>query len=160
MLKKKWSEWLCSGWCIVSVIGVWPCFIEPQWLKIKSVDLDPLSFPSELHGIKLLHFSDLHWNSIFPLGLEKKMTRRINALKPDLILFSGDFLCRSKLENPSRLKAFLESLKANIGCFAVLGNHDYAEYVTVNEKGDYDVKGETILRISSKGSENFFTPPR
>ena len=37
------------------------------------------------------------------------------------------------------MKNFLNSLNAPYGCFAVLGNHDYAEFVSVSPTGEYDV---------------------
>lgn len=146
LLTKQWTEWIWEIWCLVSVIGIWPRHIEPRLLKVNRLTLPIQDLPSELEGIKILHFSDLHWCDRFSARLQKKLIRKANALEADLILFTGDFLCRSQLENPEGLKLTLKSLKANVGCFAVLGNHDYEHFVTVNADGDYDVE------VPSKGS--------
>jgi predicted MPP superfamily phosphohydrolase len=157
MIKKQWSEWLWDAWCITSCIGIWPRYIEPRLLSIKRLTLVLPKFPKDLHGIKILQFSDLHWHAEFPCDFKKKIIRQINSLTPDLIVFSGDFLCRSKLENPEGLKVFLESLKARIGCFAVLGNHDYADFVTVNARGDYDVEDPSRTSTIAKGFKRLFS---
>lgn len=156
MLKKQWTEWLWDIWCLVSIIGIWPRYIEPRLLKIRHLSLPISHLPIELVGLKILHFSDLHWSSQFSPYLQRKLIRKINALKPDLILFTGDFLCRSKLENPEELKRTLESLKAKIGCFAILGNHDYSHFVTVNEQGDYDVEEPSSSSNIGKGFKRLF----
>lgn len=139
-MKKQWSEWIWDGWCILSGFGIWPRYIEPRLLEVIQLNLSIPQLPDEFVGLKLLHFSDLHWSDNFSSNLKMKLIRKINHLKPDLIFFTGDFLCRSKLENPNELKETLNLLEAKIGCFAVLGNHDYAQFVTVNSKGNYDVE--------------------
>lgn len=156
MAKKHWSEWIWDAWCIASVIGIWPRFIEPRMLMIKRLTLSLPQFPIPLHGVKLLHFSDLHWGPHLSVRYLKKMISRINSLKPDLILFSGDFLCRSKLDNPEGLKNFLSSLQASNGCYAVLGNHDYTEFVTVSGEGDYDVEKQSAHSTIVKGFKRLF----
>jgi predicted MPP superfamily phosphohydrolase len=68
-----------------------------------------------------------------------KLSRKIRALSPDLILFTGDFLCYSKIENSKRLSAFLNTLHAPLGCFAIYGNHDYSRFVSVDQNGEYRI---------------------
>ncbi len=158
MLKKKWSEWAWDAWCIISGVGIWPRYIEPRLLSVSRLNLPIAYLPLELIGLKVLHFSDLHWSDQFSPHLQKKMIRKINALKPDLILFTGDFLCCSKLDNPKTLENILQSLKAKIGCFAILGNHDYARFVTVNSRGDYDIEEPTLQPNIIKGFKRLFQP--
>lgn len=55
-----------------------------------------------------------------------------------MIVYTGDFLCRSDIGDASRLKKFLNKFSAPLGCFAVLGNHDYSTYISINSAGDYD----------------------
>lgn len=151
MAKKQWSEWAWDIWCIASIIGIWPRFIEPRLLRTTRLTLPISDLPSALQGLKILHFSDLHWHAQFSSRFQKKIIREINALEPDLILFTGDFLCRSKLENAEGLRVILESLKAPVGCFAVLGNHDYEQFVTINQEGDYDVDASSSDTMIVKG---------
>lgn len=158
MLKKQWSEWAWDLWCMISGIGIWPRYIEPRLLEISRFVLPIPHLPEELAGLKILQFSDLHWNHQFSPHLRKKLIRKINAAKPDLIFFTGDFLCCSKLEDPAGLKMTLNALEAKIGSFAVLGNHDYARFVTVNAQGDYDVDAPSSASTISKGFKRLFQP--
>lgn len=129
---------LWNAWCFASLIGIWPRFIEPRLLQTTHLSL-PINIPPALDQLKILQFSDLHLHRGVSDRFLKKLEKRIMRLKPDIIVFTGDFLCYSELDDRKRLKDFLCCLNAPYGCFAILGNHDYSEFVSINEKGDYDV---------------------
>lgn len=120
-----------------SIVGIWPRFIEPKRLKISEIKW-PVCHAG-LAGLTIVHITDLHLNSKTSQRFLNKVARTIKTLSPDLLLFSGDFLCYSTLDCKERLFAFLEQLKAPLGSFCTLGNHDYAHYVTLNEEGVYGV---------------------
>jgi uncharacterized protein len=155
--KKKWTQWLCDAWCITSIIGIWPRFIEPSLLSVTKLSLPIPQLPKDLNGLTLLQFSDLHWSSNFSKVFSKKLIKKINSLNPDFIFFTGDFLSRSIMENPEGLKEFLCSLKSKKGCFAVLGNHDYEKYVTISSKGDYDIESSSKSSDIIKGFKRLFS---
>ena len=98
------------------------------------------SLPKDLDGLRIVQFSDLHLNDSMSNGFLKRLKQSILNLNPDLIVFTGDFLCYSKFNEKDRVKKFLCELNAPYGCFAILGNHDYEKPVLVNmATGNYDV---------------------
>lgn len=125
-------------WCLFSVIGIWPRFIEPKLLRPSHLNLSIEHLPSGLHGLRIVQISDLHVSMLSEAFLQR-ITNKITKLSPDLIVFTGDFLCFSTIEKPEILENFLNTLEARYGCYAILGNHDYAEYVSINKDGDYDI---------------------
>ena len=124
----------------LSVVGIWPRYIEPYLVRVTEMDWDLAPDQSHLDGLKIVQFSDLHFHGKFQDKFLDRVARRILRQKPDLILFTGDFLCYSRMEDQERLKAFLNRLQAPLGCFCSFGNHDYANYVSRNSKGLYDVR--------------------
>ena len=160
MVKKKLSEWLWDAWCVCSIIGIWPRFVEPLLLGVKHIQLSLIDLPKELSGLKIVQFSDLHWSSTFSPFLKNKLIHKINALQADIIVFTGDFLCCSKLENREGLQELLKAMRANLGCFAVLGNHDYSRFVTVNEVGDYSLEKPSASSNIVKGWKRLFRSVR
>jgi len=160
MCKNKIIDRLWDSWCILSVVGIWPRFIEPSLLSVTKIEL-PTSQMCEKSGkIKILQLSDLHWSGNFSRSFQCKITQKINQLQPDIIVFTGDFLIQSRLESQDALLQFLNSLEAPFGCFAILGNHDYATYVTVNAKGDYDVEKDRSENLIFKGFKRLFNRVR
>lgn len=149
-------EKVWDGVCLFSLIGIWPRFIEPRLLGLSKCAVAIPSLPKELIGFKILQFSDLHWHSQFSPLLLTKLTRKINEQKPDLIVFTGDFLCRSHLEQPELLLHFLQNLQAKVDCFAIMGNHDYNKYVTVKANGDYGIEENLAARPINKGFKRLF----
>ena len=101
--------------------------------------------PKAFDGYRIVVFSDAHVGTY--TGSKQWLLQRavdsINAQKPDMIVFCGD------LQNiqPSDLYKqvdILSQLKAKDGVFSVLGNHDYAEYVKLDNAGKVANCRETI----------------
>lgn len=131
-------SWLIDFFSFASVIGIWPRFIEPRLLKTTQLNWDLDKESAHLAGLRILHISDLHFHPRVSSHFLTRITQRVAQLKPDLILFTGDFICYSRLEESERLKDFLNTLSAPLGAYCSLGNHDYAHYVSKNPQGEYD----------------------
>ncbi len=58
----------------------------------------------------------------------RKGCRRVLDLKPDLILFTGD-LINDRASEMLGYEDVFKRLKAPMGVFSTLGNHDYGDYV-------------------------------
>ncbi len=125
--------------CVASIVGIWPRYIEPNLLCTTTISLPIEKLPTNLVGLKIAQFSDLHIGSSLPERTLDKVYQKISAWKPDLIVFTGDFICYADLSQPERLKQFLQKFNAPLGCYAIYGNHDYSSYVGVNASGDYDI---------------------
>jgi predicted MPP superfamily phosphohydrolase len=118
---------LTDSLCALSLIGIWPRFIEPLWLEERHESVKLGSSPS---AIKIAHLSDLHWNELTPSRLIESTTERLREGKPDLILFTGDFLCYGKPYGLEKLSLILKQWRRIAPVVACLGNHDYSQYVT------------------------------
>src|SRR5690606_12098197 len=66
----------------------------------------------------------IHAGSFDSIADVQRGADMINELEPDLILFTGDLVNSKKDEIDPYMDVF-KGLKAKIGKFAVLGNHDY-----------------------------------
>lgn len=158
-LNQPLTELAWDLWCVCSIIGIWPRFIEPRLILTTHLSLKIPSLPDELQGLKILQFSDLHLNENLSDNFIKTLHRKVRDLNPDIIVFTGDFICGSQLSDPKRLSDLLNGFKAPYGCYAILGNHDYQEYVSPNAEGDYDVIEEN-QPILNKGWKRLFSPLR
>jgi uncharacterized protein len=122
---------------LFSIVGIWPRYIEPSLLFVTRLKWQLNEKSAHLNGLKILHFSDLHFHKKSSRGFLKKIGGKIASLEPDLLLFTGDFICYSRLDREEELLSFLGALKAPLGKFCIFGNHDYARYVSVNAQGIY-----------------------
>lgn len=143
-------DFLWDCWCVASIVGIWPRFIEPNLIQNTKISLKIPSLSQALSGLKILHFSDLHLHTEVTEFFLNRVIQKVHQIAPDLIVFTGDFLCFSHLQEKERLKNFLKNFSAPYGCYAVLGNHDYEQPVSVNSQGEYDVVS-TSPSVLSKG---------
>ena len=149
------TEILWDLWCCISVVGIWPRFIEPNLIWHSKLDLKTSN--NALDGFKIVQFSDLHFSSAMSERFLDKLKKNILKNSPDLIVFTGDFICFSNLEEQNRLKKFLNSLHAPFGSFAIFGNHDYQDFVSINSKGEYDVVKIKPSGTLAKGFKRLFS---
>ncbi|MGI9952897.1 metallophosphoesterase [Moorellaceae bacterium AZ2] len=93
---------------------------------VERVEVPLPELPAEVDGLTIVHISDLHYG--FGRFRSKdsmaQITRLISSLDPDLIVFTGDLLDRSA-ESALADTLPLEGLKAPLGVYAVMGNHDH-----------------------------------
>ncbi|MFT4553406.1 MAG: putative MPP superfamily phosphohydrolase [Chlamydiales bacterium] len=161
-MKRKISHILADVlwdlWCVLSVIGIWPRFIEPRLVVTTKMDLEVKQLPKDLEGFKVLQFSDLHFHKNVPQSFLDKVVRKIKAMSPDMIVFSGDMICYSRLEDEVRLTEFLNLLKAPYGSYFVFGNHDYEKYVSFTGEGKYDVVEKKQNSFIIEGFRKMFNP--
>jgi uncharacterized protein len=96
---------------------------EAGWVRRDELECPLDRLPPELAGVRIAHLSDFHLG--FPSRGEKAVVRAVDwvsARAPDLTLVSGDLLSRRRGE------PLLHELMARLpNCYAVLGNHDFAE---------------------------------
>lgn len=153
------SDFLWDVWCIASVVGIWPRFIEPNILQTTRHRFVLPNCPEGLHGLKIVQFSDLHFQKNFSTSFLKQLVQKIRDEKPDILIFTGDFICSSQLEDEeqAQLLNFLNALQAPYGCYAVLGNHDYADYVSINAQGQYDTLQEDEGALITRGFNRLFS---
>ena len=77
---------------------------------------------------RLIHLSDLHFGAHDPV-LVTAVERRIDEEKPDLVVISGDFTQRARIEQFKEAGAFLMRIRdAGHEVLAVPGNHDVPLY--------------------------------
>lgn len=142
-------------WCTLSVVGLWPRFIEPKLISTTRLTLKIPKLPTNLTGLKILQFSDLHLHQKTSERFINKLIRKIQKCSPDLIVFTGDFVCYADLEDAKRLERLLCSLQAPYGCYAIFGNHDYQQYVSINNHGEYDTINSEVSALR-KGWRRLF----
>lgn len=131
-----WPTLAWDLWCLASIIGIWPRFIEPHLLFTKKISVAIPRMTPSLEGLRIAFFSDLHMAPHTSPCFLKRLLSRIQAFKPHLILFGGDALIYSLLYKKELFLSFFSSLKAPLGTFATLGNHDYNIYTTESHTGE------------------------
>ncbi|WP_026881186.1 metallophosphoesterase [Clostridium akagii] len=105
--------------------------IEGQVYKVRKTKIKNNKIKDNFDNFKIVFISDIHYGRFFRASRLISIVKMINKLDPSIIIIGGDYLdisVKSKSDVTKYLnKEFeiLRRLRAQIGIFTVLGNHDY-----------------------------------
>jgi predicted MPP superfamily phosphohydrolase len=105
--------------------------IEPRWLAVHPVIVSSREIPPGFDGTRIVFVADIHRGPYLSQQQLIWLVDRINSLKPDIVILGGDMVYRS----PQYIRpcySALEKIKAPLGRFGVLGNHDHMEGATLS----------------------------
>jgi predicted MPP superfamily phosphohydrolase len=86
------------------------------------------NLPASFRGLKIVQLSDIHAGSFNNPTAVSKGVDMVLAEKPDIILFTGD-LVNDVAPEMKGYKDIFARLRAPMGVFSTLGNHDYGDYL-------------------------------
>jgi len=96
--------------------------------QVKKIQLTFDNLPKAFKGMKVVHISDIHSGSFQNKEAVNKGVDLILQQNADLILFTGDLVNDRHDEMADYMDVF-NRLKAPLGVYSSLGNHDYGDYV-------------------------------
>lgn len=105
-----------------TLLVIYSFWVEPHHIKVTYQTLKSKKLPENI-SFRVLHLGDLHLERI--TNREKNLSVLIQQLKPDLILFSGDFLNLSYNDDPVailQVREIIKSWSAPLGVFVVTGS--------------------------------------
>lgn len=177
------GKWIGIPIGILSFILMWiGALYTRKQIEVTHVEVSSDRLPESFEGFRIAQISDLHvgtWGN--DTGFIDRLVDSVNKQQPDIILFTGDIVNRQTGELAPFMKS-LSRLKAPLGVYSVLGNHDYGDYIDWpteadkrdnlnllrnwqrqlgwkildNERRNIVWKGDTIQLI---GVENWGEPP-
>lgn len=132
LFKGKRIKWISICGAVLSVIvfcGIWwGALVNRFRIDVKEVTVVIPDLPDAYDGYRIAQFSDMHVGTFGnDTTFVSTFVDRINSLKPDLIVFTGDIVNSKTDELPPHTAPF-SRLNAPDGVYSILGNHDYGDY--------------------------------
>ena len=103
-------------------------FVGTKGLKVHEYKIESKNLPESFHGFKIVQFSDLHYLTTIKEKEIKNLINKINELKPDIVVFTGDLIDQTKTpteDELNKLVTYLNEINVTTGMYAIKGNHDY-----------------------------------
>lgn len=97
--------------------------------QVKRVELSFDNLPASFKGMKIVQLSDIHSGSFMDKRAVQHGVDMVMKENADLILFTGDLVNDRATEMKDYMDVFSQ-LKAPMGVYSTLGNHDYGDYVS------------------------------
>ncbi|WP_460432820.1 metallophosphoesterase [Arachidicoccus ginsenosidivorans] len=95
--------------------------------RVRRLRLKFKNFPDSFRGLKIVQLSDIHSGSFSNKPAVSRGVDMVLNEKPDMILFTGD-LVNDKAIEMDNYKDLFSRIKAPMGVYSTLGNHDYGDY--------------------------------
>ncbi len=144
----------CTSWA-VDVRGK-----GKEWIEVVERPLYLKNLPAQFVGKRIIHISDLHCSRTVSAKYLRNCIGRINRLKADIVLLTGDYTtCDYYGRFKKRIVDLMGGIQSNLGIYACLGNHDYGLGGVLGSKRQdalprmvegMQSQGITILRNESK----------
>jgi uncharacterized protein len=122
----------CAAAAGTLVIAGDSLLLEPNRPRVVRQDVYLTRWPERLNGFTIALLSDFHYDPYFSVHPLRASIPLVNALHPDLIVLTGDFvsvpLVGDEVKGASAAEPcaiLLGRMTAPYGLWAVLGNHDF-----------------------------------
>jgi len=111
---------------VVTSVGAlsYGAYWENKSLEVSRLTLKYKGLHPQLSGLRIVQLTDFHAGPLISFQTISEVISAANALKPDLIILTGDYVNH----NPAYIHgcaSLLDELKAPAGVFGVYGNHDH-----------------------------------
>ena len=107
------------------------------------------NLPAAFEGLTLAQISDIHSGSFYNRKAVLGGVELLMKEKPDMIFFTGDLVNNLASEMKDYQDIF-SKVKAPLGVFSVLGNHDYGDYYFGKEPSAAKAKNLELVKLSHK----------
>ncbi len=116
-LKRTFGRLLLS----ISTLG-YSYFVAPFRFALTHTDIPIPHLPAAFDGFRIVAFGDVHYNWRIEAKQIAQVVTMANSAHPDVVCLLGDYVSKQgNLAFPSGLA----DLRARLGVYAILGNHDF-----------------------------------
>lgn len=117
-------------------------YISTSMMIVKEYRSIDEKVPTDFNGLKIIQFSDLHYGTTFFEKQLKNMVNEINSRNPDLVFFTGDLIDKNYKISDTEIEMIskhLRNIKASLGKYAVSGEEDDADFVTILNQSNFTI---------------------
>lgn len=167
---KKIIRFLLILVLIITLFIIYARYIGTNGLITKEYKIDTKYLDNSFDGLKIIHFSDLHYLRSTNQKKLKKIIDEINLINPDIVFFTGDLIDKDYNINEIEKKDLIHSLKnikSKYGKYSIIGNHDHIKNIDLLEEiyinsnfillqNNYDIiHGENNSKIFVGGTDTY-----
>ena len=112
--------------------------------RVRKVPLYLKNLPKSFEGMTIAQLSDIHTGSFYNKTAVQGGVDMLLANKPDVVFFTGDLVNNESKELKDYFDVF-KKVKAPLGVFSTLGNHDYGDYIQWDSEEKKAKNLETLI---------------
>ena len=133
-------------------------YINTKGLVVNEEAIVDEAMNEAYNGLKIVHFSDIHYGRTTDQDDMEKLVQSINELNPDILIFTGDLFDNDKIsdEDIKLMSDYLSKLQARLFKFAVIGDYDHKyidTYQLIMSDSDFTILDNTSKLVYDKALE-------
>jgi uncharacterized protein len=142
-----------SSMILFSVIVVIGGAINLNTIRVSNYTVEVPRRNSKIDHLRVAFVADLHIQQNSKLSYTEQFVKKINTLKPDILLYGGDIVEGNNQNNSTEaIESALNSIHTKYGEFGVLGNHDSSRGRNIGrffKKAGIDILSDSIVEFES-----------
>ena len=158
----KWYKFLGVLALIITLVLLYARYIGTMGFITKEYTLYNNNISGGFDGLKIVHFSDIHYNRAISSAKINQIVDEINLINADIVVFSGDLIDKDVDLSEDDYKFLTEAfnnINAKYGKYAVLGNHDYNKMdkvIDIYTDSDFKYLDNSYDIIYNQNNEKIF----
>lgn len=106
--------------------------------------------PDSFNGIKVIHFSDIHYNQYSNLEVFDHTVELINNTSPDIVIFTGDLIDNNydiTMEEKEYIISKLNEINVSVGKYSIKGEEDTENFEYIFSNSNFEILDNTVKNI-------------
>lgn len=144
--KFRWLKILIFCFLLLLSIILYTRYIEPTHIIVDEENAINTNLPNSFYGYKIVQLSDIHYNTTITKKELKYTVEKINRIKPNIVVITGDLLDKSISYNENDKLTLIDLLNNINGKYKyiITGDHDNNElFKEIIEKTDFKLLDNT-----------------
>lgn len=114
---------------------VYARFKATTGIKVNEYKITNQSIPEDFHGVKVVQLSDIHFGNTTDINQLKLIVKKINQIKPDIVVFTGDLVeINIDEDTKNSIISELNNINVKLGAYAIKGDSDTNLWNEIIEK--------------------------
>ncbi len=147
------SSWMALGALVLGSIPLvsltYGMARNPYRYRVRRASVRIKDLHPDLQGLRIVQISDIHSGSFLLKEPVEESIRMIMDEKPDIVFFTGD-LVNSQAREMEPFEEMFSRIKAPLGVYSVLGNHDYGDYHDWNSREEKEQNFEDLKKTHQR----------
>lgn len=138
---------------IIVLLYLYVRFIGTGFIETNEFVIRDNRIPASMHGVKILHLSDLLYGSTIDKNDLDFLQEEITLINPQIIVFTGDIVYEDyTLSNDeiNYLQDFFNEIEADLGKYAIYGDMDNINFTSIMNKTDFLVLNNEQVLVYNK----------
>ena len=151
---------------IIVLVFIFGVLLYSRFIGVKGLNTNEIlvnaNVGTSYDGLKVVHFSDLHYKKVITEKRVKELVKEINKIEADIVIFTGDLIDNDYELSNSDINFLIEelsSIKSKYGNYAIMGDYDYSYIDVVNNiyiQSNFNLLSNSSSIIYNENNDRIF----